>query len=223
MKKYLLSPLFSPLFMVIFMLFLGTAAFWSFSAGYTTFFEDEQTCDILTYASYGLALIVALCLYKDFDTPTLKKNYFLFLILWGCALLREAGVQHWLTTTDTTAFKIRFFTNPNNPINEKIVAGAIGLAVIGTILYLVIKYTPWIWKKFFTGNPIAWTLWVFAGALVIGKFADRFPAHYKKAVGVPMTELSDFACKWIEEGTEATLPLLFAIALIQFHLNKKRA
>lgn len=222
MKKYILSSFFSPIVMVFFMLCLGGIAFFSFVKGYTHFFEDWQFCDFLTYISYGFALLVMLVLYRDFDTPTLRRNYVMFFFLWLCALLREAGIQHWIPSKDTTAIKIRFFTNPENPLEEKIFTLVLLLVVLSIIVYLLIKYVPWIWKNFFKLNPIAWTLWCFFGALVVCKFADRFPSHFVKKTGNHLSPEVFFFFAWIEEGLEVMSPLLFIIALVQHHQMKRK-
>ena len=60
----------------------------------------------------------------------------------------------------------------------------------------------------------------FGVVLVASKFFDRFPSRYAK-----LTEghLSDAVMVWmtlLEEGLEACLPLLFAVALVQYHRLK---
>ena len=219
MKKILLHPLFATVFVVmyvgIFALYcLGGSA--DFVKGFTS-----GGMEVITYTGYAISAIIVLAFAKDFNSKKLLPSYIAFLFLLGCAVLREMGVQHWIPSKDTTAFKIRFFTNPNNPIGEKIFAGVILLMVISVVVFLLVKYTPTVIKGFFKFNPICWTVAAMGGIGIVTKLADRFPGNYRKAVG---ESLDPFVQSWIvlfEESGEATLPLLFAIAVIQWHLMKK--
>ena len=89
--------------------------------------------ETLTYLFYGLGGGIVFMLYEDHLNTPRQKTYYYMCFLWFCALLREMGVQHWLTTHDSTAIKIRFFTNPNNPLYEK---------VFTFILLLIVVFLP---------------------------------------------------------------------------------
>lgn len=219
MKKLLLHPLFASVFILlyvgIFALYcLGESA--DFIKGFT-----GGGMEIITYTGYTLSAVIVLWFAKDFNTTKLLPSYIAFLFLLGCAVLREMGVQHWIPSKDTTAFKIRFFTNPNNPIGEKILAGVILLTVISVVVWLLVKYTPTLIKEFFKFNPICWTVAAMGGIGIVTKFADRFPGNYRKAVGESLDPLVQSWIVLFEESGESTLPMLFAIAVIQWHLIKK--
>lgn len=222
MKQIILHPLFSCVFVAVYISLLMAFCLGQDTA-FINYFTDNIT-EVTTYAGYAVSAIIVLIFARDFNTKALRRSYVAFLFLLGCAALREMGVQHWIPSRDTTAFKLRFFSNPDNPIGEKIFAGLILLIVISVVVWLLIKYTPTLVKGFFKCNPICWTVATMGGIGIITKFADRFPGNYRKAVG---ESLEPFTQAWIvlfEEVGEATLPLLFAVAVIQWHFirqNKK--
>lgn len=218
MKKYFLSPLFAPVTAILLMFVLGVMAVFSRVNGIYTFFDDGYFCDTVTYTLY-LALFFALLLfYGDFKGKRLTWGILLFLDI--AAVLREAGIQHWLTTTDSTAIKLRFFTNPKNPIHEKIVAGLLVLIVISAVLYLIWKYAPKIWRGFWNKEPMYWSICTLCGMGIISKIADRFHGNWMKYTGEALSPQAYFFSIMIEETSEATLPLMALIALMQWHLIK---
>ncbi len=220
MKSFLLSP-FTPIVFVC--LFMGSMFVLSFLMNYdnpAVFYSTAGFLENITYMCYALALCVALYYNRDFRKN--RQDYILFLILWGCALLREMGIQHYLTTTDTTAFKLRFFTNPANPLHEKIMAAFLLLMVGSIVLFLLIRYVSKIIRGFFDLNPLYWTICIFGGMGIVSKIADRFPGNYYKATGIHLDPDIALLLSWIEESGEATLPLLFALAFIQHHYLSQR-
>ncbi len=222
MKKVLLSPLFAPVATVL-AVGLCIALSWILHPGNPTFFFDEDgENEFITYAGYGIGLIVALGYARDYLKTDRQASYFALLFLWLSALLREAGIQHWLTDHDTTAIKLRFFTNPNNPLSEKIVAAVLVVVVLGTAVWLLCRYMPGLFRGFLALNPLAWTVATFGGVGVVSQFADRFPSNYFKATGVRLDDTVIYWFKAVEESGEATLPLLFALGFIQYHLLREQ-
>lgn len=219
MKSFLLNPLLAPLCVIF---YVSLLFFWNInqSAGDIFLFCDTFL-EFTTYLSYAIGLMVALWFYKDFGHH-MRLPYLLFLFLFVCAVLREMGIQHWLTSTDTTAFKMRFFTNPTNPLSEKILAAAILATVGGVVLYLLIRFIPSIIKGFFKLNPLYWTICTFGGTGIICKIADRLPSNYRKSTGVAMDPYIHSLLELLEESTESLLVFLFALAIIQYHLLQKK-
>lgn len=219
MKKFVLNPLFAP-FCVI--LYMGVFFLYCLNKTAQGIFDFvDGPFDVITYGGYLGGGLMILCFYKDYKTPFQKRSYFLFLFLLVCAVLREAGIQHWIPSQDSTAFKIRFFTNPANPIGEKILSLFILATVCGVVVYLLIKYVPAIIRGFFKLNPVYWTVCTFGGMGIISKFADRFPSNYWKSTGVQLDPMVHAWVELFEETGEATLPLLFALGVVQFHLMQK--
>lgn len=186
------------------------------------FYAENKGLEIITYTLYVLALLVVVWFSHGRIAPDKKSTFWALLFLWFAAFLREMGVQHWLTRHDTTAIKLRFFTNPNNPLHEKLIAAFLVIVVVGTALWLFFKYLKQILKGFFALNPLYWTIVTFGGILVISQFCDRFPSKYFKATHIHLGTDVLYWLKLFEEGGEACLPILFALGFIQYALQKKK-
>lgn len=217
MKKFFLSPLFA-----IFFVAIALAIYYVFCGIFRLYigpFDIEKVgvTEVLTYVFYGIAGGVLLCLSVEYLHTPKQKTYFALCFLWLAALLREMGIQHWLTQHDSTAIKIRFFTNPNNPLYEKIISATVIVLVVGVIAYLIIKYLKKMIVGFFKFQPLYWTIATFGGVGILTQIADRLPANYAKATGEHLSEPIRFALKILEEGGESLLPLVFVIGLLQYH------
>lgn len=222
MKKYFLSPFFTPVafslcwgvMLAIVLLFFPEYKF--------KITEDGQILEFLTNLGYISMLAALLILSKDFSTKMTDWGIYLFLGI--AAFLREAGIQHHLSRTDSTPFKSRFFLNPDNPLSEKIIFGLILLIIFGALLYLAIKYGKHLVVSFFKLNTITWSTATFCTVLVFAKFADRFPGNWRSAhndVSLPREQIEIWSL--LEESSEVFLPYLVLIILLQYHLfqNKK--
>jgi len=222
MKKAFLSPFFSPCFYALLWGLLLAVVLTFFPEQKFEITTDGQIIDILTYTGYGLMLITMLLFVKDFKGKML--SWIVFFVLGVCALLREAGIQHHLTTSDSTPFKSRFFLNPENPISEKILYGAVLLVIFGALLYLAIKYAKHLVVSFFKLNTVTWSIATFCSVLVFAKFADRFPSHWRHMKDLDQLPRS-FIDIWslLEESSELFLPYLVIIAFTQYHFLKKNS
>lgn len=83
-------------------------AFSFYTDDLTAFTDDFGALDCFTYCGYASLLTALFCFRTDFKSTREKRMFALFCFFAVAALLREAGIQHWLAGTDTTAFKIRF-------------------------------------------------------------------------------------------------------------------
>ena len=182
--------------------------------------EINGVVDAFTYVFYGFSFAVLIMTYKDFKNRSLVLNYTCILFLWTAALFREMGIQHWLTTHDTTAIKMRFFMNSENPLSEKIIAGVLVLSVLAVAIFMLCRYLKKIILGFFHGQSLYWSIVTFGALGFTTQLADRLPSRYRKITGEHLSEPILFILKIFEECGESLLPLVFAIALIQFHLNK---
>ena len=217
MNNIITKPLFTPisvyfvwsLWVIITLVLFGKdAAIISGDGGFT---------DIATYFFYGITLLAFAVFARDFYNIGKIKDFCAFVALTLVCLLREMGAQHWLTTTDTTAIKIRFFTNPNNPLSEKIVAGLVIIAVVVIIAYILIKYAVPALKGFFRLNPICWGVATLGTFGLAGKIVDRM--HSK--VWNKMGEQVESYASVLEETLEAMIPFSAFLILIQFHFILK--
>lgn len=222
MKKIFLSPLFTPLFFLItWGLFLAVVLIY-FPEKKFEITEDGQIIDIATYCGYALLVVSLLVLYRDYQGRYARIDWAVFLLLTICALLREGGIQHHLTTSDSTPFKSRFFLNPDNPLSEKIIFGIVLLFVFGMVLYLAIRFTKHLVLSFFKMNPVTWSIAVLCCDGVFAKFADRFPGNWRKAhdgLSLPREQMDIWSL--LEESSEVFLPVVAVIILWQYHLMLK--
>ncbi|MCM1512244.1 MAG: hypothetical protein NC112_03930 [Oxalobacter formigenes] len=178
--------------------------------------------EYITIALYFVAMAVLL-FYRPRDNNRVQNfNFWIFELITLGALLREWGIQHWLTRTDTTALKIRFFLNPANPLSEKIVAGLFFLLWVAVAIHLVWRYALFMIREFFQGNAVVWTIATTCVVTVFAKFIDRYPDNYRRFTGESLSLFWDTGCSSFEEITEAYLPILIMIAAIQFSRSRIR-
>ena len=143
------------------------------------------------------------------------------LILLMCAVVREMGIQHCLTTSDTTPFKLNFFKKPTNPFGEKIIFGSILLSLFGIIFYLIGHFFKKLWIGFFHFETAVWTFVTFFLLLIVSKILDRLPSKLVKN-HIPMSDTAHSAFSWFEETSEILLPLLLIILLGQIFVIEKQ-
>lgn len=220
LKKYFLSPFFMPVtFLAGWLLFMGIVYF-GYSEDVLKLTEQGELIENVTHFGYILLIAVLLAVCDDYKDSIKSWGMFLFLAM--CAFLREMGIQHHLSRTDTTPFKSRFFLNPNNPVSEKIIFGALLLVVLGAVLYLAFKYSKHLVRSFFTFNPITWSIAVLCTVGVAAKIIDRFPSKWRKAHGgVPLSDEVYQLCQLVEESSEMFLPYIAAAILWQYREWKK--
>ncbi|MCM1324975.1 MAG: hypothetical protein NC218_12760 [Acetobacter sp.] len=221
LKKIFLSPFFMPVsFLVLWLAFMGVIYF-GFPAEVLRLTTEGELIEIFTHLGYLVLIAVLLVVADDYRDNIKSWGIYLFLAL--CALLREQGIQHHLSKTDTTPFKSRFFLNPNNPLGEKIVFGFMLLVVAGAVLYLAIKYSKHLLQSFFKLNTVTWSIAVLCTVGVCAKIIDRFPSNWRKAHnGVPLSDEVYTICQLLEESSEMFLPYIATLILWQYHLLKKK-
>lgn len=217
-SKIFKSPWFGALFLVIGMAiylvisYICRAIFGEFDI------QEVGATEVLTYLFYGFCGGIIFCCAKDFMSDSSKiKTFSSIVFIYLIMILRDMGAQGWLTTHDTVVTKIRFFTNPSNPMYEKIIAGAVMLFIMVVFFYVLFKNIKPLCKGIKNFEPISWTTLVLFIWTPITQVIDRFPAEFLKATGIMLAEPIRFAMKILEEGGESLLPLLIAIAFLQYH------
>ena len=220
-NKILMSPFFAPVFfLVLWGISIGAVCFYD-SAYVLQMTEDGQWIDITARVGYLFLIAVLFYVGNDFKDKVTSWGIYLFFSL--VCFLRESGIQHHLSATDSTPFKSRFFLNPNNPISEKIIFGAVLILIFGALCYLAIKYTKFLVLSFFKLDTVTWTIAVLCTNGVVGKLIDRFPANYRKAHGGEGLSDSVYSIfQLVEETSEMFLPYLAMLALYQYHCRCKR-
>lgn len=222
MKKFFLSPFFTPIAFTALWVTLITVVLCFFPEQKFLITQEGQILEIFTNIGYILMLAAMMFFARDYSDKITSWGIYLFLGM--CAFLREAGIQHHLSKTDTTPFKSRFFLNPNNPWGEKIVFGLLLIVIFAALIYLAVKYSKFLISSFFKLNTVTWSTAVLCTVLVCAKFADRFPSNWKKAhdnVPLPVNQFETWAL--LEEGSEMFLPYLVIVIMWQYHLLCKKA
>lgn len=222
MHKSLNSFLFTPIFVLLIVLASYTFSYVFFSDNLTNFTKVWGPLDYSTYVCY-LSLLFCLTFYrKDFATKGEKKNYALFWFWSVIAFLREAGIQHWLASKDSTAFKIRFFTNPDNPLYEKIISAVLLIIVAFLFIYTMYLFLVPAFKGFFSKMSGSLSVITFLSVGALSKIVDRLPGNLNKyGIVLNKDERLFGSFQVLEETLEMCLPILAIVMLIQFHKNKK--
>jgi len=216
-KGYFKSFLFTPVSATILCLLFTNIIFIFFPYSIPKITDDFHFIDIITIISYVVLLATLIIFYKDFSN---KTDYSIYIFLTIVAFLREMGAQHWLTTTDTTAIKIRFFTNPNNPFHEKIISFFVILAVVIPIIYIAKKFALYLVKKFLKFDTVSWSIGTFFAFAIIGEIFDRFPSGFRKHFGIALNDLIKNNMEVLEESTEMFFSFILIVAIIQYHMIK---
>ena len=221
LKKIFLSPFFVP---ASFLLVWG-----AFVVFVCNFYAD----DILTFTKegriiedtshFGYVVLMGVLIYFCNDYKDKIRSWGIYLFLTMCCFLREEGIHHYLSKTDTTPFKSRFFLNPNNPIGEKIIFGTFLIIIASVVVYLGVKYAKHLVLSFFKFNPITWSIATMCTVGVLSKIIDRFPANYRKAHGEPLSDDVFAILQLVEESSEMFLPYIAVLILMQYHLENKAA
>lgn len=222
MKKVFLSPFFTPIAFTALWVTLITVVLCFFPEQKFLITQEGQILEIFTNIGYILMLAAMMFFARDYSDKITSWGIYLFLGM--CAFLREAGIQHHLSKTDTTPFKSRFFLNPNNPWGEKIVFGLLLIVIFAALIYLAVKYSKFLISSFFKLNTVTWSTAVLCTVLVCAKFADRFPSNWRKAHdGVPLPQNQIEIWSLLEESSEMFLPYLVIVIMWQYHLLCKKA
>ena len=221
LKKVFLSPFFMPVaFLVCYLSFMAIVYFCG-DGNILSYTKEGGIIEFICHLGY--ILLIGMLLVVSYDYRDNIRSWGMFLFLALIAFLREAGIHHHLSRTDTTPFKSRFFLNPNNPWEEKVIFGALLLVVLGAVLYLAYKYLKHLIKTFFELNTVTWSIATMCTVGVVGKFIDRFPANYRKAHnGVTLEENVFEVFQLCEEASEMFLPYIAILILLQYRMIGKK-
>ena len=217
MKKIFLSPFFMPITFAVLWAAFDCVAYFGFPDKILEITKEGNLIEDFTHIGYIFLIGVLLLVANDYKDKMMTWGMYLFLAM--CAMLREFGIQHHLSTTDTTPFKSRFFLNPNNPWSEKVVFGLMLIIVAASVIYLAVQYAKPLIRNFFKFDTITWSVAVLCTMGVVTKYIDRFPSNWRKAHGgVPLSENVYEIFQLVEESGEMFLPFIAMIILYQYHL-----
>ena len=221
LRRTFLSPFFAPIVFLFFWLCIVCGIYMFVPAGdilHQTL--DGKYIDIVAKCGYLMLLLLLFLWADDYRDKIHSWGLYIFFAL--ICYLRESGIQHCLSTTDTTPFKSRFFLNPENPIYEKIIYGSVLLFIFLGLVYLAFRYSKHLFHSFFKLDTITWSIATLCTAGVASKVIDRFPSNYHKIIGGRLSENVYIFLQVLEESCEMFLPYLAILALVQYHLKKVR-
>jgi hypothetical protein len=119
--------------------------------------------------------------------------------------------------TRGTPFKMKFLTNANNPLADRLIVAACFAVVIllcaGTLLYFLRRLLTGLFKL----HPVCWSMGFFGGTIILIQLTDRLPAVLRKDLGIRISEALHALMTALEEGQELLLPLFVVIAVLQAH------
>lgn len=222
MKNYIASPLFTPIAVLILWPLLMSLIFVFCHDSLNEVIKEGHFIEQLTYFCYFLLFAAFILFHKPFMKNRSSRIDFAIFVFFGfAALLREMGIQHMLTSHDTTAFKSRFFLNPNNPWSEKIAAGLILLVFLAAVIFVAVKYGRYLINSFFKMNPTTWSIATLCTLGVFCKFIDRFPSNYRRYYGEPLPRALQDTFEIVEETSEVFLPVAAVLILWQYWILQR--
>jgi hypothetical protein len=147
-----------------------------------------------------------------------------FSLLTFFAICRELDWHRLLITVSTlpgashgTPYKLKFLTNPNNPLADRLIVAACFTVVIilctGTLLYFLRRLL----KGLFNLHPVCWSMGFFGGTIILVQVFDRMPAVLHKDYGIKISDSFHALTTALEEGQELLLPLFIILAIVQAH------
>jgi hypothetical protein len=145
-----------------------------------------------------------------------------FSLLTFFAICRELDWHKLLITaadlpgaTHGTPFKLRFLTNPGNPLGDRITVAACFVLVTafcaGTLLYFLRRLLTGLFKL----HPVCWSMGFFGGTIILIQITDRLPSVLRKDFGIQISDRLHALTTALEEGQELLLPLIIVIAILQ--------
>ncbi len=218
-KKVFLSPFFMPIAFIVLWFSLMEVIYYNFADDLLLQIEDGAMVDV--WAKCGYLLLIALLFVFADDFKDKIRSWGIYVFLAMTCFLRESGIQHYLSTTDTTPFKSRFFLKAENPLYEKVIYGFILLLVFWCMAYLAVKYGKHLFKSFFKFDTITWSVATLCVVGVAMKIVDRFPANYKHAHHMRLPEDMYVLCQLAEETGEMFLPYIAIAILYQYRFLKR--
>jgi len=141
-------------------------------------------------------------------------------------LALAAGLREWglhKSLTDYSMLKIGFYFKESQPIETRLICGAIVLTIGLSAALLIVRSWQQFRKHSLRSLPSwAWIMLMAIAALVISKMFDRSQAILEDTFHFNMHERTALVIRAIEESTEMLLPLAFAAAMLCLALSYPR-
>lgn len=158
--------------------------------------------------------------------PSWKRTFWLadFSLISVIAVCRKLDLHksliapsHVLGATTGTPFKLKFLTNSNNPLMDRLVVAACFVAAIalcgGTLAY----YWRRLLKGLFRMHPVCWSIAFMGGTAILCQIADRLPATLRHSFSIQLSPRLFSLASVMEEGQEPLLALFAILAILQAH------
>ncbi len=133
---------------------------------------------------------------------------------WHKLLVRASNIPG---TTRGTPFKMKFLTNPNNPLADRLIVAACFAVVIAACAGTLFYFLPRLLKGLFRLHPVCWSIGFLGGTCILVQLVDRLPAVLRNEHGIRISESSHALTTALEEGQELLLPLFVILAVLQAH------
>jgi hypothetical protein len=133
---------------------------------------------------------------------------------WHKLMVHASGLPG---ATTGTAFKMRFITNPANPLGDRLLVVACFAVVIlacgGTLLFFLRRLLTGLFKL----HPVCWSMGFFGGTVILIQLADRLPSVLRTKHHIILSDSLHALSTVLEEGQELLLPLFVILAILQAH------
>ena len=117
--------------------------------------------------------------------------------------------------THGTAFKMKFITNPANPLGDRILVVVMFLLFFAVLGGTLIRFLPRLVKGLFKLHPVCWSIGFLGGTGILVNIFDRTPSILRKRFGTELTDSTAALMTAFEEGMELLLPIFAMVAILQ--------
>ncbi len=160
-------------------------------------------------------VVAAVCLFLMREDPRLYATSAVVVLAMAA---RELDLHRRFTTD--SMLKSRYYLKVQAPLIEKLIAGAVVLALTAVVLYMLVRYLPLLLRRLRERSPAAITLATSFVVLVLTKIADRLPDLVRHDFGAVVPAWLLHLQAVFEEPLESTIPLLFLLAIVQARLAR---
>jgi hypothetical protein len=162
-------------------------------------------------------VVAAICLFLVRHDARLYATSAVVVLAMGA---RELDLHRRFTTD--SILKSRYYLKVQAPLVEKLLAGAVVLALTAVVLYMLVRYLPLFLRRLRSRSPAAITLATSFLVLMLTKIADRLPDVMRHDFGAVVPGWLLHLQAVFEEPLESTIPLLFLLAIVQARLAAPR-
>ncbi len=188
-------------------------------------FIDNDGMSFVESATLGFFFLQLLCIWLIPPMAPGRRRVFWqidFSLITFIAVARQLDwhkamvkVSNLPGATTGTPFKMRFLTNPVNPLPDRLIVLFTFIVVIAVCATTLLAFAKPLFKGFFKRQPVCWSIAFLGGTTVLIQFFDRLPSIFRKKLHVQLSDPVRSLFSLLEEGLEVILPLLVILALCQ--------